>query len=186
MGEETADERAVGSRRAAWCIITSVEQKEKTDGKEQQAAYAREYVGKVETELQKIFGNILALMDKIAELSIEIGSEKGGAKTDLKKHAKIMRENLDWDETAELNMNSTGPVEKCLRDGGNGHDDERLGGSTRTSVLQRMIQEEYNKQEIEAKNALKNCCFTARNTREKLNESLKVETRKRWSSVGDF
>ena len=79
MGEQLADERAVGSRPAAWCIFTSVEQKEKTDGKEQQAAYAREYVGKVETELQKIFGNILALMDKIAkivELSIEIGSAR--------------------------------------------------------------------------------------------------------------
>ena len=99
------DERPVGNRRAAWCIITGVEQKEKTDGKEQQAAYAREYVGKVETELRKIFGNILALMDKIAEL--EIGSEKGGAKTDLKKHAKITKENLDWDETAELNSTRT-------------------------------------------------------------------------------
>ena len=110
VGEQLVDERPVGNRRAAWCIITGVEQKEKTDGKEQQAAYAREYVGKVETELQKIFGNILALMDKIAELSIEIGSEKGGVKTDLKKHAKITREKLDWDETVELN--STGTVEK--------------------------------------------------------------------------
>ena len=55
---------AVGNRRAAWRIITSVEQKEKLKGKEQLASYAREYVAKVEGELQKIRGGILALMDK--------------------------------------------------------------------------------------------------------------------------
>eukprot|EP00450_Noctiluca_scintillans_P040450 CAMPEP_0194480108 /NCGR_PEP_ID=MMETSP0253-20130528/3024_1 /TAXON_ID=2966 /ORGANISM="Noctiluca scintillans" /LENGTH=140 /DNA_ID=CAMNT_0039319441 /DNA_START=62 /DNA_END=480 /DNA_ORIENTATION=+ len=59
-----AYKNAVGSRRAAWRIITSVEQKEKTKGNEHQASYAREYVVKVEAELQKICGGILALMDK--------------------------------------------------------------------------------------------------------------------------
>merc|ERR1711991_183072 len=49
-----AYKNAVGSRRAAWRIITSVEQKEKSKGNEQQASYAREYVAKVEGELQKI------------------------------------------------------------------------------------------------------------------------------------
>ena len=37
---------AVGSRRVAWRIVTSVEQKEKTKGNEQQALYEREYVAK--------------------------------------------------------------------------------------------------------------------------------------------
>ena len=55
---------AVGSRRAAWRVNTSVEQKEKFKGKEQLASHAREYVAKVEGELQKFRDDILALMDK--------------------------------------------------------------------------------------------------------------------------
>merc|ERR1712050_406479 len=54
---------AVGSRRAAWRIITSVEQKEKSKGNEEQAKYAKEYCGKVEAELQKICDTILNLLD---------------------------------------------------------------------------------------------------------------------------
>ena len=52
------------SRRAAWRVITSAEQEEKSKGKEQLASHAREYVAKVEGELQKIRDGILALMDK--------------------------------------------------------------------------------------------------------------------------
>merc|ERR1712178_447453 len=58
-----AYKNAVGSRRAAWRIITSVEQKEKTKGNEEQAKYAKECCGKVETELQKICDTILGLLD---------------------------------------------------------------------------------------------------------------------------
>merc|ERR1711998_1622 len=54
---------AVGSRRAAWRIITSVEQKEKSKGNDTNAGYAKEYCGKVETELQKICDTILGLLD---------------------------------------------------------------------------------------------------------------------------
>merc|ERR1711920_160478 len=59
-----AYKNAVGSRRAAWRIITSVEQKEKTKNNEEQAKYAKEYCGKVEAELQKICDTILGLLDK--------------------------------------------------------------------------------------------------------------------------
>ena len=55
---------AVGSRRAAWRVITSTEQEEKFKGKEELVLHAREYVVKVEGELQKIRDGILALMDK--------------------------------------------------------------------------------------------------------------------------
>ena len=55
---------AVGNRRAAWRVITSVEQKETSKGAEQLVSNAREYVEKVEGELQKIRDCILALMDK--------------------------------------------------------------------------------------------------------------------------
>merc|ERR1712050_763684 len=54
---------AVGSRRAAWRIITSVEQKETSKGHGEQAKYAKEYCGKVEAELQKICDTILGLLD---------------------------------------------------------------------------------------------------------------------------
>jgi 14-3-3 protein epsilon len=59
-----AYKNAVGSRRAAWRIITSVEQKEKSKGNEEQAKYAREYCTKVEAELQKICDGILKLLDE--------------------------------------------------------------------------------------------------------------------------
>merc|ERR1719264_2402081 len=58
-----AYKNAVGSRRAAWRIITSVEQKEKSKGNDEQAKYAKEYCGKVEGELQKICDTILGLLD---------------------------------------------------------------------------------------------------------------------------
>jgi len=58
-----AYKNAVGSRRAAWRIITSVEQKEKSKGNEENAKNAKEYCGKVETELDKICQTILNLLD---------------------------------------------------------------------------------------------------------------------------
>jgi len=74
VGEElTVEERnllsvayknAVGSRRAAWRIITSVEQKEASKGNSANAAFAKEYCCEVENELQKICDTILDLLDK--------------------------------------------------------------------------------------------------------------------------
>merc|ERR1719291_926532 len=58
-----AYKNAVGSRRAAWRIITSVEQKEKSKGNDDNAKYAKEYCGKVESELDKICNTILGLLD---------------------------------------------------------------------------------------------------------------------------
>ena len=51
---------AGGHRPAAGCVVTGVEQ----EANEQQAASAREFVVKVEDELQKFRGGVLALMDK--------------------------------------------------------------------------------------------------------------------------
>merc|ERR1712110_911621 len=58
-----AYKNAVGSRRAAWRIITSVEQKEKSKGNDENAKNAKEYCGKVEGELDKICNTILKLLD---------------------------------------------------------------------------------------------------------------------------
>jgi len=57
-----AYKNAVGSRRASWRIISSVEQKEKTKGNNEQAGFAEEYRKKVEGELQKICDDILGLL----------------------------------------------------------------------------------------------------------------------------
>jgi len=59
-----AYKNAVGSRRAAWRIISSVEQKETTKGNADNAGYAKEYRGKVEAELNKICGTILSVLDE--------------------------------------------------------------------------------------------------------------------------
>merc|ERR1712039_1111947 len=58
-----AYKNAVGSRRAAWRIITSVQQKEKSKGNQEQESFAGEYCKKVEAELQKICDTILGLLD---------------------------------------------------------------------------------------------------------------------------
>merc|ERR1712054_404467 len=71
-GELTVEERnllsvayknAVGSRRASWRIISSVEQKEQSKGNDANVKHAQDYRGKVEAELQGICDTILALLD---------------------------------------------------------------------------------------------------------------------------
>merc|ERR1711970_749043 len=57
-----AYKNAVGSRRAAWRIITSVAQKEATKGNADNQGFATEYCGKVEKELQDICDKILNLL----------------------------------------------------------------------------------------------------------------------------
>jgi len=58
-----AYKNAVGSRRAAWRIMTSIEQKTKAKGEEEHAQHAREYCAKVETELDQICGTMLELVN---------------------------------------------------------------------------------------------------------------------------
>jgi len=72
MGDELSTEErnllsvayknAVGSRRASWRIVTSVEQKEKSKGNDGNAAWAKEYGAKVEKELSDICNEILKLL----------------------------------------------------------------------------------------------------------------------------
>jgi 14-3-3 protein epsilon len=57
-----AYKNAVGSRRAAWRIISSVEQKETSKGNNENAAWAKEYREKVEKELDEICGKIVKLL----------------------------------------------------------------------------------------------------------------------------
>merc|ERR1712196_332429 len=58
-----AYKNAVGSRRASWQIISSVEQKEQSKGNTQNQELAKQYRVKVEAELNKICDEILSLID---------------------------------------------------------------------------------------------------------------------------
>jgi len=58
-----AYKNAVGSRRASWRIISSVEQKEQSKGNSQNVETAKNYREKVEAELHKICNEILGLID---------------------------------------------------------------------------------------------------------------------------
>ncbi|CAE7494550.1 artA [Symbiodinium natans] len=59
-----AYKNTVGSRRAAWRIISAVQQKETSKGNSENAAWAAEYCTKVANELQKICDTILALLSE--------------------------------------------------------------------------------------------------------------------------
>ena len=74
---ELSAEKVVGSRQAAWRIIASGEQKERTKAYEQQAADTREYAIMLEAELQRIYVGILALMDENLIPSASTGEPKG-------------------------------------------------------------------------------------------------------------
>ena len=59
-----AFKNAVGSRRAAWRMISSVEAKETSKGNGELANAAGQYKAKIEKELHDICNNILKLLDK--------------------------------------------------------------------------------------------------------------------------
>jgi 14-3-3 protein epsilon len=59
-----AYKNAVGSRRAAWRSITTVELEEESKGNEVYAAWAREYRTNVDSEVQKICNTVLGLLDQ--------------------------------------------------------------------------------------------------------------------------
>ncbi|PON96422.1 14-3-3 protein [Trema orientale] len=54
----------VGSRRASWRILSSIEQKEEAKGNEVHAKRIKEYRQKVESELSSICGDIMTVIDE--------------------------------------------------------------------------------------------------------------------------
>jgi len=54
----------IGARRASWRIMSSIEQKEEAKGNEVNAKRIRDYRHKVETELSRICGDILTIIDE--------------------------------------------------------------------------------------------------------------------------
>ena len=53
----------VGARRASWRILSSIEQKEESKGNEVNTRRIRDYRLKVETELTRICGEIVSVLD---------------------------------------------------------------------------------------------------------------------------
>lgn len=72
-GELSVDERnllsvayknVVGTRRASWRIISSIEQKEESKGSNKHVETIREYRSKIETELEKVCQDVLDVLDQ--------------------------------------------------------------------------------------------------------------------------
>ncbi|KAJ6781905.1 hypothetical protein PWT90_11029 [Aphanocladium album] len=72
-GELTVDERnllsvayknVVGTRRASWRIISSIEQKEESKGTDKHVPTIKEYRQKIETELEKVCQDVLDVLDE--------------------------------------------------------------------------------------------------------------------------
>lgn len=53
----------VGARRSSWRVVSSIEQKEESRGNEAKVSKIKEYITRVEAELDKICGDILDLID---------------------------------------------------------------------------------------------------------------------------
>lgn len=71
-GELSVDERnllsvayknVVGTRRASWRIISSIEQKEESKGSDKHVETIKEYRQKIETELENVCQDVLTVLD---------------------------------------------------------------------------------------------------------------------------
>ena len=84
-GELTVDERnllsvayknVVGTRRASWRIISSIEQKEESKGSEKHVGTIRDYRQKIETELEQVCQDVLNVLDDSLIPKAESGESK--------------------------------------------------------------------------------------------------------------
>jgi len=84
-GELTVDERnllsvayknVVGTRRASWRIISSIEQKEEAKGSEKHVGTIRQYRQKIEHELERVCQDVLDVLDESLIPKAESGESK--------------------------------------------------------------------------------------------------------------
>jgi len=108
-----AYKNAVGSRRAAWRIITSVENKEKSKGNEEQAKHALEYCGKVEKELHNICHTILELLDKNLVPAAKAGESKVFYQKMKADYHRYIAEFVQGDEKAKAAENAREAYEQA-------------------------------------------------------------------------
>jgi 14-3-3 protein epsilon len=71
-----AYKNVVGTRRASWRIISSIEQKEETKNNEKHVAKIREYRQKIEAELEQVCGDVLNVLDESLIPKAESGESK--------------------------------------------------------------------------------------------------------------
>ncbi|KAH6689113.1 14-3-3 family protein [Plectosphaerella plurivora] len=84
-GELTVDERnllsvayknVVGTRRASWRIISSIEQKEESKGSDKHVSTIREYRTKIELELEQVCQDVLDVLDESLIPNAQTGESK--------------------------------------------------------------------------------------------------------------
>lgn len=66
----------VGTRRASWRIISSIEQKEENKGSEEHVSIIRDYRQKIETELEQVCQDVLDVLDEALIPKAETGESK--------------------------------------------------------------------------------------------------------------
>lgn len=71
-----AYKNVVGTRRASWRIITSIEQKEEAKGSDKHVGTIREYRSKIELELEKVCEDVLNVLDESLIPKAESGESK--------------------------------------------------------------------------------------------------------------
>ena len=71
-----AYKNVVGTRRASWRIISSIEQKEESKGTDKHVSTIRGYRQKIETELEKVCQDVLDVLDESLIPKAESGESK--------------------------------------------------------------------------------------------------------------
>lgn len=71
-----AYKNVVGTRRASWRIISSIEQKEESKGSEKHIGTIRDYRQKIETELERVCQDVLDVLDESLIPKAESGESK--------------------------------------------------------------------------------------------------------------
>jgi 14-3-3 protein epsilon len=71
-----AYKNVVGTRRASWRIISSIEQKEESKGSDKHVTTIRDYRQKIETELEKVCQDVLDVLDEHLIPKAESGESK--------------------------------------------------------------------------------------------------------------
>ena len=71
-----AYKNVVGTRRASWRIISSIEQKEEAKGSDKHVGIIRDYRQKIETELEKVCQDVLDVLDQSLIPKAETGESK--------------------------------------------------------------------------------------------------------------
>ena len=71
-----AYKNVVGTRRASWRIISSIEQKEESKGSDKHVGTIRSYREKIETELEKVCQDVLDVLDESLIPKAESGESK--------------------------------------------------------------------------------------------------------------